>query len=362
MASLGRRIFRESQFLWTETFFFSLLPWLERVYYWAVVKMSESSSSNKEKADFSITQKRNRSISIFFRLTRFQFTPLIFLPALVGAGLAYYDNGHLLNIAYLGLTLLGVILLHLGANAIDDCYDFENDVDRIANSMFPPDFGGWKPIPRGLISLRSAKLVSYALISGSLAVASVLSILVGYWALVFATIGAFLAIIYTAPPFKLDYRGLGLGEASILFAFGPLPALGSFYVQTHQLSWTAFLLSLPLGLMTVTILIDHDAIFFEVYKEAGKLSLATVLGRRNALRISMIFSLTAYAGVILMVAFGTIPVWSLASPLISGLVLSRKSRTYSRPNEPPPFYVPFTQNGMIADWLFSLILFITLMI
>ena len=47
--------------------------------------------------------------------------------------------------------------------------------------------------------------------------------LVGYWALFFGVVGAMLAIIYTAPPFKLDYRGLGLGELSILFAFGPLP-------------------------------------------------------------------------------------------------------------------------------------------
>jgi len=286
----------------------------------------------------------------------------MFLPALVGASLAYYTNNHSLNLSYLGLTLLGVILLHLGANAIDDCYDFENGVDKIANSMFPPDFGGWKPLPRGLISSRNAKLVSYLLFLGSLAIGALFFYLVGPWALVLGAAGALLAIIYTAPPFKLDYRGLGLGELSILFAFGPMPVLGSYYVQTAHLSFTAFLLSIPIGLMTVTILIDHDTIFYEVYMKARKLSLATVLGRRRALEISLAFSMVAYAVVISMALLRMIPIWSIAAPVISALLLLRKAGVYSRPNEPPPYYVPFTQNALLADWTLFLVLAVSLLI
>ena len=129
----------------------------------------------------------------------------------------------------------------------------------------------------------------------------------------FGAAGAVLAIIYTAPPIKLDYRGLGLGEISILFAFGPLPALGSYYVQSGHLSLTAFLLSVPIGLMTVTILVDHDTIFYEVYKEAAKMSLATILGRKRALRASLFLSMISYGIVILLAVLKWIPVWSLFS-------------------------------------------------
>ena len=47
-----------------------------------------------------------------------------------------------------------------------------------------------------------------------------------------------------------------------------------------------------------------------------------------------------------------IPVWSIAAPVISALVLLRKGKAYSKPNEPPPYYVPFNQNGLLADWIF----------
>jgi len=112
----------------------------------------------------------------------------------------------------------------------------------------------------------------------------------------------------------------------------------------------------------VTILIDHDTIFYEVYMKARKLSLATVLGRRRAMKTSLTFSIVAYAVVISMALLRMIPIWSIAAPVISALVLLRKLRVYSKPNEPPPFYVPFTQNGLLADWIFFIALAVSLVI
>ena len=114
--------------------------------------------------------------------------------------------------------------------------------------------------------------------------------------------------------------------------------------------------------MTVTILIDHDTIFYEVYLKARKLSLATVLGRKKALQTSLLFSVVAYAMVISMAILKMIPIWSISAPVLSALVLSRKARVFSKPNEPPPYYVPFTQNGLLADWLFFIVLAISLAI
>ncbi len=301
------------------------------------------------------------SVSIFFRLTRAQFIPLIILPSLSGAAFAYYETQRL-NIGFVILTLCGVILLHLGANSIDDCYDYQNGVDKIANDIFPPDFGGWKPLPRRLISLRTAKLVSYALFIASLAFAVYFTFAVGYWAFLFGIFGILLAIFYTAPPLKLDYHGYGLGEIAILIAFGPIPMLGSYYVQTGELSFSALLVSIPMGLITVTILIDHDLIFYEVYSKAGKLSLATVLRRDGALRASLLLTLVSYGFTIFLILIRVLPFQAIAAPVASGLLLARKAKTYAHPNEPPPYYLPFTVNGMLADWTFSLLLAIALFV
>lgn len=306
-----------------------------------------------------VPTKKVSKLEIFYRLTRAQFLPLILLPAAVGATMAYMHSG-VFNAGYFLLVLAGVILLHLGANAIDDCYDYQNGVDAIANSMFPPDFGGWKPLPRGLISLRNAKTASGLLFLGSFVISIYFSMVVGYWSLIFAVSGILLAMFYTAPPLKLDYRGKGLGEIAILLAFGPIPVLGSYYVQTGELSVSAFLVSLVVGIMTVTILVDHDMIFYEVYIRAKKFSLGTILGRSRALSASLLLTLLAYALVVIYVATRILPLISLAAPIISGLILARKSGTFKKSKEPPSFYVPFTVNALLSNWIFSLVLAITI--
>jgi 1,4-dihydroxy-2-naphthoate polyprenyltransferase len=304
------------------------------------------------------TTRRVSKLEIFYRLTRSQFLPLILLPTATGTALAFRATGSL-KLDYFLLVLLGVVLLHLGANAIDDCYDFQNGVDAIANSMFPLDFGGWKPLPRGLITLRNAKVVSGLLFFGSFLISLYFWTVVGYWSFILAAAGILLATFYTAPPFKLDYRGKGLGEIAILFAFGPIPVLGAYYVQTATLSLSALLVSIPIGIMTVTILMDHDIIFFEVYQRAKKFSLGAVLGRSRTLSASLYLTLISYAMVAVLVAERVLPLLSLAAPIISAIILSRKSKIFRQSGEAPPFYVPFTVNALLSNWMFALLLAVT---
>jgi 1,4-dihydroxy-2-naphthoate polyprenyltransferase len=307
------------------------------------------------------TKSKVNSIAIFARLTRVQFVPLIILPAVCGTFLAFRVY-HEFNSIYFGLVLVGVILLHLGANAIDDCYDYQNGVDEIANSMFPKDFSAWKPLPRRLISLKNAKIVSFALFFGSLLLAIYFAFVVGPWSLILGISGILLAITYTAPPLKLDYRGLGLGEVAILFAFGPIPVLGSFYVQSGVLTLPALLVSIPLGIMTVTVLIDHDLIFYEVYSASKKFSLGTVLGRSRSLSVSLLLTLIAYSSVFALVGAKVLPIWSCLAPVSSALILARRSKTFRQPNEKPPHYVPFTVNGLFSNWTFALVLALTILL
>lgn len=307
----------------------------------------------------SVPARKVSPAEVVLRLTRAQFLPLILLPAIVGASLAFRFNG-VFHLGRFFPVLVGVALLHLGANAIDDCYDYQNGVDEIANSMFPPDFGGWKPIPRGYITLRTAKLVSALFFAGSIIISIYFWLVVGYWSFVFAVAGTIIAILYTAPPVKLDYRGKGLGEIAILFAFGPIPVMGSYYVQTGILGWQAFLVSIPIGLMTVVILVNHDMIFYEVYREAKKFSLGAVLGRSRALSASLGMTILCYALIVLLVIARVLPIASTVAPIVSAAILSRNAGAFRRPNEPAPFYVPFTANSMLSNWLFSLLLAITI--
>jgi 1,4-dihydroxy-2-naphthoate octaprenyltransferase len=315
--------------------------------------MVEASTSVKK------DDKNPSKLALFLRFTRIQFIPLIILPAIVGTLIAYTNDARI-NFEFLGLVILGVVLLHLGANAIDDCYDYENGVDQLANSMFPKDFAGWKPIPRKYLSLKSGKTISLALFGSSLAIGAYFGFVVGPWAFFLGLLGFLLAFYYCAPPVKLDYRGLGLGELAIFFCFGPIPMLGAYYVETGNLTLQALLVSIPIGIMTVTVLIDHDLIFYEVYSRARKYSLTTILGRRNSLIASLVLTAASFGIVGLLILVRFLPVWCFFAPIASAIVLLRKKSTYFEPEQPPPSYVSFTVNGLAANWIFSLVLALTI--
>ncbi len=95
-------------------------------------------------------------------------------------------------------------------------------------------------------------------------------------------------------------------------------------------------MSLAVGIMTVTILVDHDMIFYEVYRRAKKYSLGAVLGRARALTASLYLTILSYGLIAVFVAVGILPLTTLAAPIVSALILVRKAKTFDRSEEAPP--------------------------
>lgn len=252
------------------------------------------------------------------RLVRLQFAPVIVMPVVLGASVAWFTTRSF-QFPLFALCLVGAISLHVAANAIDDVYDYSNGVDSVSDQLFPKDAPGWKPIPRGLMSVGEGFAVASLFYLVSVMVGIYLSLVVGWLALAIAVPGIILSWVYTAPPFKLDYRGLGLGEISILVSFGPLPALGAYYVLAHQLSILPVLASIPTGLLTTDVLVTHDLIFYEPYKTSGKRSLAVTLGRQTTAKLITTIAAAAFAIVVVLVAGGFVPTKALlvlaSSPL-----------------------------------------------
>lgn len=291
--------------------------------------------------------------SIVARFLRIQFTPIMIAPVTLGAALAWHLWGTF-NPLYFVLALCGSVLLHLAANAIDDVYDYVNGVDGAADAIFPKDSPAWKPMARGMMSLRGGYQLSYALYGASLLIGVYLSIVVGWIALAIAAPGILLSYFYTAPPLKLDYRGLGLGELSILVSFGPIPALGAFYVLSSHLSWTAFMFSLPSGILTVCVLLVHDLIYIEPYQQSGKRSLAVMLGRRRTSAVVTCLGALCYAAVIGAVIFGFAPPYALG--VLLAFPLFMKVADFSGKERPIQEYGARTKAAFLHSSLFTILL------
>ena len=277
---------------------------------------------------------------------RLQFTPIMIAPIVLGTAIAWHAGGAFSPLLF-SLVMVGAVSLHLAANAIDDVYDYINGTDKVSERVFPPEAPGWKPIPRGRTSLGEAFGVSYFFYGLSLAIGVALALMVGWYVLAIAIPGILLSYFYTAPPLKLDYRGLGLGEASILLSFGPIPALGAFYVLTGQLSYLPFVLAIPTGLLTTAILMSHDLIYYDVYREAGKKSATVMLGRAAAARASTLVAVMAYVFLALMITAEIVPLTAAAAFLAVPLFV--KFADFKGRERKPPEYgartmVAFTQS------------------
>src|SRR5271167_26111 len=223
-----------------------------------------------------MTVPRQSFPQVLSRFVRLQFAPVMVGPVILGTAVAWHAT-HVFEPGLFALTLLGSLSLLLAANGIDDIYDQLNGVDATADRLFPKEFPGWKPITRGGFSVRDGFVISGFFYALSVAIGLYLSVIVGWLAIGIAIPGILLSYFYTAPPLKLDYRGLGLGELSILVSFGPIPCLGAFYVLTGGVSLLPVVASVSTGLLTVNVLMTHDLIFLEPYRQAGKRSLAVVL-------------------------------------------------------------------------------------
>jgi 1,4-dihydroxy-2-naphthoate polyprenyltransferase len=291
--------------------------------------------------------------SVVSRFVRLQFAPVMIGPVILGTAVAWHAT-HSFKPALFVLTLLGSVSLLLAANGIDDVYDQLNGVDATADRLFPKEFPGWKPITRGVISVRDGFAISGLFYALSVGIGLYLSVVVGWLAIGIALPGIVLSYFYTAPPLKLDYRGLGLGELSILLSFGPIPCLGAYYVLTGGVSLLPVAASVSTGLLTVNVLMMHDLIFFEPYRQSGKRSLAVVLGADRTQRLVLALAALAYLIVVGSVAARLVPLAGLLCVAALPLLLWSRGRVPEGP--PPQTYATRTMRTFAHTVAFTLLL------
>ncbi len=173
------------------------------------------------------------------------------IPVIATLAFTFFYHNHTLDNAcgisspdYLNgfLSLLLIILLHCGGNLISDYYDHIREVD------LPGCPNGVHWIASGLFKPREILVYGYALL--------VLGAAVGLLILSRSSIEIiWIGILGIALPLGYPWlKAHALGDIDILLSFAILPAIGTYFVMTGQYSLEIIFLSLPYGLLTVSIL------------------------------------------------------------------------------------------------------------
>lgn len=243
---------------------------------------------------------------------RLPFLTATLVPVVVASAIAAQDGPIAAGLAF--LTLAGVALFHLGANALNEYYARRGSHAHVPSALFG-GASGLLPgarVARG--QLRALALLFYGV---GVAIGLYLAATRGLEVLWLGFAGALVGLLYSTPPVRLAHRGLG--ELAVAVGFGPLIVLGTYFVQRQAWSLEALLASLPLAFLIAAVLYINQFPDKEGDARVGKRTLIVRLPERTAvigyvallgLTYVVILAGVSFAGVPALAPYA-FPPWSL---------------------------------------------------
>jgi 1,4-dihydroxy-2-naphthoate octaprenyltransferase len=230
----------------------------------------------------------------WFLATRPQFLIISVLQIFLGTSVAWYDG--YFSLLYCLLALIGLLLVHISVNMLNDYFDYKSGIDLEARRT--PFSGGSGVLSAGLLTPSSVG--RFALVCFLLAIPiGVYFVIVRGWLLVPILIaGALSVLLYTTHLTK--WR---LGEIACGLGLGTLPILGAYFVQSGTYTWEAVIAAIPSGILLYNALLINEFPDVEADEKAGRKNLPIVMGKRKA---SLLYSM------LIIAMFVWIAVWSIA--------------------------------------------------
>jgi 1,4-dihydroxy-2-naphthoate octaprenyltransferase len=113
---------------------------------------------------------------------------------------------------------------------------------------------------------------------------------------------------------KNPYGYKGLGDISVFIFFGVIATMGTYYVQTLELTWKVFFASIPMGSLSCALLAINNLRDRVEDEKVGKKTLAVRLGDRASRIYFTLLILSAYifaalsSGIWAFVTLATLPI------------------------------------------------------
>ena len=207
--------------------------------------------------------------------------PAAIAPVLVATTLAGSDA----DFAMAGLALVVSLALQVGVNYANDYSDGIKGTDD--NRVGPT-----RLVASGLASAKSVKQAAFISFAVAAAVGLVLAYSTSLWLVAVGAAAIFAAWTYTGS--KRPYGYLGLGEISVFLFFGLVATMGSYYVQTQEITWQSFIVAIPMGCLACAILAINNLRDRAQDELVGKRTLAVRLGDSRARKLFIALLLLAH--------------------------------------------------------------------
>lgn len=291
----------------------------------------------------------------YFVATRPAFLSVTFVGCLLGLATAGLD-GVTLSPLTATITLLFALFAHGGANVVNDYYDAKSGCDAANDDRVFPFTGGSRVIQNGVLSLHEAGIFGYALLAIVIPAGLWLTAVSGPGLIGIGLAGLITGWAYSAPPFKLQSRGLG--EYGITAAW-LLIVVGSDFVQRHALSFAPVAAGLGFALLVANVLYINQFPDVNADTQAGKRTLVVRLGVQRARWGYALIALLCYGWVTAMIMLGHLPVVAAIS-LLPAVASFKAARNLAAHAAQPLALVPGIKLTILAASLHGLLLAVAL--
>lgn len=242
-------------------------------------------------------------LKIWLLAIRPKTLPAAAAPVIVGCAVALMENRFLFLPAF--AALLGALLLQIGANLANDVFDFHRGADDEAR------IGPTRVTQAGLLTSTQVFRGMWVVFGSAICIGIYLFIIAGWPILIIGIFSILAALAYTGGPFPLGYYGLG--DLAVFIFFGPVAVCGTYYVQAGAVSSAAVWASIPMGFLTVAILVVNNLRDIETDLLVGKRTLAVRLGARGTRWEYVLCLFSAYLIPLIMGLVGVSSFWALLS-------------------------------------------------
>ncbi len=271
-----------------------------------------------------------KSIALWIQASRALYTITVLLPCCLGAVVAWW-SGYPFNWSLLVLVLVGMMFANIGTNFTNDYFDYRSGVDKLDEGRIYKkgsevlyenplaESGSVDGYALYFFSPRTILISALASLATTAVVGLYLVVRVDWRILPVGLVGILMGYFYTAPPVKFGYQGWG--DLICFLGSGPFPVIGTFFLFSGQVAWTAVLAGIVAGLWVDAILYIGNVPDAEADHAVGKRTLSTILGRRAVRTLAPLYYGVAFGLVTVSVILGLFPVWALLSLLTLPIVL-----------------------------------------
>lgn len=222
--------------------------------------------------------------------------PKIWVASVVPMAVAFvysYNDMRPGSIIWFVIAVIAIFLIETGKNAVNEVVDYISGVDRnIDDDKKTPFSGGKKTIVEGKLTVKQAKMTALLTYIPAVMIGLVIVFFREFNVLWPGLLGVGISVLYSIPPFKFAYRGLG--EAAVGFTFGPLLMTGMNILLTGALDIKVALASVPVGILIANVLWINQFPDYEVDKKGNKKNWVVRLGKKTASYIHGLIYLGAY--------------------------------------------------------------------